>query len=790
MRRKSLIWLIITVLAAGATAAVEPPTERRVRLIEADPEAPLPADLLRPEGRTRWDLTSLAPGAERTRSARPGPEPATVVVDGETRYSDALGDGAAARWLFPDRDPVLVKRPGETALLVIDEQRSGSVDRLRIETRRAGIGWVHLPSGPREVLLQRALVSRRRAGERAFVAESLIHRWVDPRAGVVAEVAGPVSLDGTARLDVTSVSYVDEVLAGAADLKIYVDELEQPAFRDLLVGWNRREVCASGASEGNACTQESDCTGATNNCGAWVSSLTPDAYATIGALVAADTWDFSGTTTGTEQNSTAVPVDATETCNTARCGYTPVGARVLGRRDEELGGGQRYVNNQVTERTDDVVEGATIWLRAGAQREDRGGLFGGGESSFCFVSAKGCNDDPGLVCDTNQDCTDAGRSGPCVQFDRPENPLWRFPHQDAGGWYMQALDSWESPVFTCDQVFYNRRCGAPGLFADDLWAKACSDHLGKQSIEVQKGGVVTLPSGHTLNALLVKNVMDTCIYSGDDCDDGLFGNKVDEVRTVIYMWQVPHLGTVILLQSAQEVPDATSFDKLAATYISYGLFPPLAIQVDGVTDTTLDLSWDPGNDTHRIQDYVVYWDTDSGAADDYACNSLSLPCGDGSTLTFTGAGTSATLSGLQPGTTYFVTVTSRSAYTDPLSTVTTTYESIRYPTQVSGDPDKIYPVEVQGTTTGGACTPTVEVQNLVIDKPEGGGCEICWDAAVDPCLTGYRVLGADTPESDAGFTEVAQVGLTTCWSGSPTETFFLVVATGSGGDGPWGHYGR
>ena len=112
------------------------------------------------------------------------------------------------------------------------------------------------------------------------------------------------------------------------------------------------------------------------------------------------------------------------------------------------------------------------------------------------------------------------------------------------------------------------------------------------------------------------------------------------------------------------------------------------------------MSWNPGNDTHRIVGYKIYWDADPGASTPYAFNSVTNA---GQVVI---AGTTATISGLTPGTTYYFTVTSLSDFaqtpnpsTDP--PVLTHYESIKYPTTVSGDPSFSYPIEVAATTTGG-----------------------------------------------------------------------------------------
>jgi hypothetical protein len=257
------------------------------------------------------------------------------------------------------------------------------------------------------------------------------------------------------------------------------------------------------------------------------------------------------------------------------------------------------------------------------------------------------------------------------------------------------------------------------------------------------------------------------------------------VRTVVYLWQVPGLGTVVRLQSAQNAADLTSFTTLERTDVKFGLFPPRTITVTGTTDNTVDLSWDPGLDTHRISDYRVYWGTMSGAGTPYGFDSVNNP------TQASIVGTSATISGLAPGTTYFFTVTSRSNFVNPVGGAPAgPYESILFPTQVSGDPAFVYPSEVQATTSGGICIPTAEVTGVMVDHAAGGDIEICWDPSSDPCLAGYTVLGAASPESDANYSTEAETGFETCWTGSPTGSYFLVVARGTGGSGPWGHYGR
>jgi hypothetical protein len=737
----------VIVLSALAVQAGEEPF-RELRMATVDPGGEVPIELLQPEGRSRWDLEGIGYAGTWHRTLRTDADGTSlwridVAADGRVlervRFSDPLGGDAAVRWLFPDRDPQQ-RLPGTGTAFRVTEQRDGSDSELWIEVRQIGIGWLLLPERPREVVLQRVTVSRDSGG--GFVPEQVIHRWVDPRAGPVAEIAGAASPDGRGRVGFEQATVVDEVLAGAAGLKIYADELDIPINRNILYGWNRGDPTP-------------------------ISSLTPDMHATAGELINASSWDFSGNTSGTVVVSTRVDPSLDQTCNYDSCGYlVPNG--ILERADIDVGGPDEQYNNRLFEREDRASD-VTIWLRAGAQNEGTEGSFGTGESRFCWISEGG--------------------------ETRTEVPQWRFANQDARGFFLQHGDSWDTgpnPI-GCEQNLYNMVCDHPGIFFNNLWVKNCEDHAGKQSGEVLNEGVVTLPSGHTLNALLVRTVADFCVYLGSSC---FF--DTDQVRTVVLVWQVPHIGTAALIQSPQEVaPDLTSWTAAEFTDIRFGLFPPLSIQVDGTTDTTIDISWNPGNDTSRINAYKVYWDTDSGSIDDYAFNSGTHP----GQVTF--AGTSATISGLTAGTDYFITVTSLSDYANPGCTdptpdpgecsaanPTIRYESIRFPTQVSGDPSFVYPIEVQGMTTGGACTPTTEVTGLTVGKVGGGDIEICWDPVSDPCLSGYQILGANTPESDANFNPVADLGLVTCWTGNPTESFFLVVAKGTGGNGPWGHYGR
>jgi len=348
---------------------------------------------------------------------------------------------------------------------------------------------------------------------------------------------------------------------------------------------------------------------------------------------------------------------------------------------------------------------------------------------------------------------------------------------------MQFGDVWSSDSapatptpdpFLCENTIFNHVCPNSCGFLCPIYVKNCSGHSGTFHSAVVGEGPVTLPSGHTFQSLVVRNVSDYCVYTGSSC---LFA--VDQVRTVVHLWQVPQLGTVARLMSAQVAPDTTSFTTLVETDFKFGLFPPRAIEVAAVTDSSVELAWDPGLETHRVDAYKVYWDTDSGAVTAYA-NSVVQPAQDGTT---------ATITGLDPGIEYFFTVTSLSDYTNPASGTTLTFESLVYPTTVGGGPEPV-PMEVSAVTTGGTCVPTAPVTNLTVAKAAGGDVELCWDPATDPCLVGYRVLGADAPESAAGFAVVVDTDLATCRTLTPADTYYLVVTRGTGGTGPWDHYGQ
>ena len=685
----------------------------------------LPVDLVEPEGKTRWELGELKTTERWSRSIA---ESATDLMRTDTpldvddptprsrRMISPHGIDAAKSWWLPQRGDELIR----SAVLELEQSGDDGTERLWVRTSRAGIGWVVLPSGPREVVLQRALVLRSGPGERGFVPDRLMHRWIDPRAGVVAEVSGPASSDGSRRLEIDRAAVLDELLLGGAGLRIHVDELDVGLFKRLAYGYDRGEGVA-------------------------VSDLTPDNHATIGDLVAASSWDFSSTNIGNsigEIASTQVDVNQDETCNFDQCGFDIPGIK-LSREDRDFDDPPNANITLTTVETEEEVDKVTIWLRGGVRNEGVQGALGDGESRLCYV-----------------------------EDGRTPVPLWEFANQDADGFYFQEGDAWSSDVFQCENNIFNHVCGTNcGLFCP-IYIGACGSQSGTQFNEVLNEGPVTLPSGHTFNALVLKNVASFCTYLSSSCN-----LDVQQVRTVLYLWQVPYVGSVTRLQSVIQAPDDTSFTTLGETDIKYGLYPPLSVTEDGKTETTIDISWNPGNETARIDGYKVYWSTQSGADAPYEFDSDANP----GQITINA--TSATISGLTSGTEYFITVTSLSDFTDPASGVTTQYESLLFPTQVAGGPEPI-PAEINVMTDGGLCVPTEEVTGVLASK-SGNQVELCWDPSSDPCLDGYQILEAADPSDPGNFQVVVpDTGLSTCQVFDPTETYLKVVVRGSGGTGP------
>lgn len=749
MNRIALVAVIAVALAAGSVAA-DDISERTARIARVSPDTASAPDLVRPDGLSRWDLEGLNGGVAFERTI-------AIAGDGTVTLTEAFGDtvtsvrflddgsGDAALWLMPDRDRESL-RMGERRTLLFDRDIAGQVTHHRVDVETIGIGWAMLPSGPREVVLQRALVLTASEDSRAYEIDRTVDRWVDPRGGVVAETSGPASEDGRRRLSIGTVEITEQTLTGLADLKIRPEELNFPVDTAVRFGNDLGE-------------------------GTLVDGLVPQSTPTISDLIALDNWDFSGNTGGVTTAASSVTLAASESCNVApgSCGFV-VDGRTMERQDIGIGAGEELRKDNNIIMTEDDGSKFTIWLNAGAQKEGRSGAFGTGETRFCWEGSF----------ENNQG----------QQQQRTQVPLWQFQHQDADGYFLQNGDAWVSDPMQCDESFYVGVCGTPAILFPTQWSNACSsdgvNYSGTQGGSVVKAGVVTLPSGHTVNALVVETLADFCVFSGKACRTSFPSQVLQEVSAHVHLFQVPNMGTVALLRSPlnvwlEPVPGPGNYDNLDNAEFRYGLYPPVTIAAGTATETTIDISWNPGNITSHINGYKVYWDTDTGATSDYAFNSVD------NSGQITIAGTTATISGLTAGTDYYITVTSMSDYQNPDRTSPTTYESIRFPTQVSGDPSFVYPVEVMATTGGGACTPTEEVTGLVVDKI-GTDTEICWDLSSDPCVTGYEVLGANSPEAAVNFTPIGNVGVQTCWTGTPTESYFLVRSTGTGGSGPLGHF--
>jgi hypothetical protein len=645
-------------------------------MVALDPGSALPADLVDPEDRSSWDLSSVS------------------LTGGEPTTPESEVDGA-------------VPRP--------------------VQWVNVAKGEIVLPWGTREVTLQRGLAGAER---------TLIHRFIDPRLGVVAEIQGPATVDGLARTSVTEASVLGAGVDAAASLKLYVGEVDTANLGSPGATLNLGKDRGPGVSIASLLA---------NNQGVTLMSH----------AIALDYWDFSPNTTGVNVAQVTVPLTAAETCNTGRCGYD-LGDK-LGRQDRS--DGRR--KNQILELQDRTPTDFTIWLRAGTQTEGNSACFGNGESGFCY-----------------QGIDDQGNT-------REQVPLWRFAHQDAGGWYLQAGDSWSSAVFNCEKNLWNTVCQASKgcLFeADLIRTQACNDKSGTQFAQMLKGGVVKLPSGHRVNAILGRQIADFCTYAVGANGCSFLGV---EVRTAIYLWQAPHIGTIVLAQTDPLSPvpaDLVSFSAFDETNINYGLFPPESITVRQVAADSIQLWWDAGNVTSHVKDYKIYWDTDSGAATPYANSTIV-------------AGPPATISGLAPATTYYFTIVTRSDYTNASTAVVTTVESLRFPKQVQGDPGFVYPVEVHATTTGGACAVSSEVEHVLLGKTVGpplttasgqdGGVQFFWDASTDPCVDAYEVLWAGAfPPLPGGFASIAQTGIGNGWTGDPPFGFFVVRGRGTGGVGP------
>lgn len=737
--------------AEDVSEQVTPLHEARFQRVDLNAQQ-LPIDLVSPEGRTRWEFGDLVVGRSWVRAISSIDEQAEQfeVLDKGTGVeriqlrtrivrSDTPGD--ARMWLFPHEDPEMLaiarQRP-----LVVTQQGDDGTSTVEIDVRRVGMGWVILPSGPREVVLQR-VVTYDLDGSGGRTATTLTHRWVDPRAGVVAEVSGPIATDGKTRTGVSDASVLDQVFRGQTPLKIFVDEIDFPIETRLTYGVDYGNPTA-------------------------ISSLTDPSFADIGSLAAAGTWNFKLPVTPPAARKIAsmrTLVSAAETCNSDECGFNLPGV-TLNREDPEFDTGMGFPILSIQER-EDRANDSTIWLRAGTRFEGKSGGLTDGEARFCYT--------------TN------------------DTPLWQFVHQDGVGepYYMRGPaagepnDFWSNAPFQCENVIFNTVCQTDCGFLCPVYPYVCGGEDGTQSVEVIGEGVITLPSGHSFNSLLARNLVSYCTGLGSTC-----GINFQTVHLQIYLWVVPNIGTVARLGTVlnEQNPNFTSLED---TDIKFGIFPPVSITNDGVADTTIEISWDPGEepyasgdaqnpDATEIDSFRIYWDTDSGMADgSYAFDSQNHP----GQVSFGPSGRTATISGLTAGTDYYVTVTSVEDYTSPSSGTTFTFESVLFPMSIPGGATPV-PVELLATTTGGACLPVEEVLNLRVN-PSGADTEFCWDAVSEPCVDSYELLQAIDPSGAGNFSALMPDSAgNICLTRTTTEGFFLIRSIGGSSRGPLGHFGQ
>ena len=577
-------------------------------------------------------------------------------------------------------------------------------------------------------------------------------------------------------------SRVDKPVETGLGLRIYSDEIFAPAFGRILYGYDRDEWCT--VSTTTPCDEDTDCNDANANdvCGQFIDGLIPGTQTNIWDLVCdpltpggadcqVSSWDFSGInptnyTDLTEIASTTVPNVAGETCATAECGF-PEGD-VLTREDRGHDTASVVPTVSSIEFEDRAPQDHSIWLRAAIRNEGvTQGELGQNESRVCYVG-----DDGGS--------------------DRTVVPLWQFQHCDAEGCYMQLDDSWgpEHPAtgvpqpFQCERSVFNTCTGACGLFCA-LYAYGAGPYDGGQYGDVVNEGLVTLPSGHTLKALVVRSNAEFRLALFSSC-----GNSAQNVRTVLYLWVVPNLGTVVRLQSKTNADDVQDFnageDLISEMDVKFGNLPPRSVSVDAFTDTTVSLSWDPGLLTHRIDGYRIYWDTDSGADSSYSFDSDSNP----DQVSF--AGPSATISGLTPGTTYYFTVTTLSNFQHLSEGSPTAYESLLYPARIPADPFDL-PVELFVTTAAGGSGAVPDGdsrpgQPLLIDKGTGSELILDWGASCQIGDTDYAIYEGPVGDYYNYEQEICSTGGLTTDDVTPAagNRFFVVVPNSGVSEGSYG----
>ena len=576
----------------------------------------------------------------------------------------------------------------------------------------------------------RAVLRRERVQTEAGIAVQ--YRWIGPGNTTLALVRGPVGKD---RPVFTSASLVERLEAGTPEvgLRVYRDQFITPdTFDRLTYGLDVAPAVSP-------------------NTTVPLSGMTVEGYATGGALATATSWDFTPVLglPNAVIAQTDVPITPAESCNSARCGFSLATNDYMSRQDNLASGAKTVAAFDINPAAD------TVYLRAGSQYEGTND-----ESRFCYDGVSG----------------------------RGEVPQYRFQNDDAGRSFMQLGDpAWQGTTWSCNLNLFNTNCGAaePGKPTDNK-VSPCSSYTGRFNFDITSEGTVKLPSGHWADVLVMRQVADFCVFlASGSC---LFA--VQNVRQPVVLFISPTAGSMVQVNGPLNAADFTSWTGVNESVVQFGLLPPLSVQVDGMTQTTVSLSWNPGNQLGYVDRAKVYWDTDSGSATPYAFNSDTHP----GQVTF---GTnSATISGLSPGQSYFFTVTLLDSFTEPGSVpvLTLEYESYLYPEGFNGN-GVTYPAQVQATTTSPGCTPTGEVQNVRLDYGTGTDIAFTWDPLVDPCLDRYVLLESPVANSAVAFLPLAQTtvpGYTgpTALTPSKSVTFYLVVAEGASGQrGPLGHFG-
>jgi len=596
-----------------------------------------------------------------------------------------------------------------------------------LEVEPLGAGSVVVPAGEFRGVLRRERV-------RTDAGIAIQYRWVGPGNTTLALVRGPIGEDKPV---FTSASLVERLEAGTPEvgLRIYRDEFITPTTFDRLT----YGLDVSPSQDPNTVVP--------------LSGMTTQGYATGSALATATTWDFTPVLglPNAVIAQTDVPVTLAETCNAARCGFNFVDTDFMSRQDNLASGSKTVAAFDIN------AAGDTVFLRAGAQYEGTNS-----ESRFCY---------DGLS-------------------DRGEVPQYRFQNPDGGRFFMQLGDpGWQGTTWSCDINLFNTNCGAPEPFPKPVDNKVspCSSYTGRFNFDIMSEGTVKLPSGHFADVLILRQVADFCVF----LSSGSCGFSVQSVRQPVVLFMSPTAGTMVQVNGPLNAADFNSWTGVNESIVQFGLLPPLSIQVDATTATTVSLSWNPGNQLGFVDRAKVYWDTDSGNATPYAFNSDTNP----GQVTF--GANSATISGLTSGQSYFFTVTLLDSFTEPGSSpvLTLEYESLLYPEGFSGN-GTTYPAQVQATTTSAGCTPTGEVQNLRLDLGTGTDIAFTWDPLVDPCLNHYVLLESSVPSSAAAFLPLAQSGVAsytgpTAATPSKSATFYLVVAEGASAQrGPLGHFGQ